>query len=205
MQHADDPCAPPPVLCTTHERYSTETRGEHINYHTDGTRSERSLGSHWWGVADNTTLFAVTHCRCGAAFPFAHTDIAYLDEATPRSFQPFTFPLIRKRKILAGEACAPDIRRSNVLGTDLSNVRRQWYIGPVGAQDLLAERVDLALENDLAVRSFEPEIESADPGEKGRHAQLRLVQYHRSMLPAATLHATVINGAQWCTNSPTRV
>jgi hypothetical protein len=82
--------------------------------------------------------------------------------------KPFSRPHSCQAKVLAGEACGPNIGIWDVCILNLCDVRFFGDRRPVLAEDISAKRFDLALKRDIEASPLKTEVKPADSGEERR-------------------------------------
>ncbi|MER9605336.1 hypothetical protein NKJ11_24395 [Mesorhizobium sp. M0243] len=84
-----------------------------------------------------------------------------LDPSKPRSW-----PHSRKREVLAGKSCCPDISVRDFCVIELPDVIVNGYVGPVLLQDVPTKRLYLAMELQTEASALQSQVEPSDPGEE---------------------------------------
>lgn len=72
------------------------------------------------------------------------------------------WPHSRKREVLAGKSCRPDISFRDVCVIELPNVCVERDFWPVLAKNVLAERLHFALKTNLKTGSLQPQVQPAN-------------------------------------------
>jgi hypothetical protein len=80
--------------------------------------------------------------------------------------KPASRPHTRKREILAGETCCPNVSLRDCCFVEDTYIFLQFDVRPMAAQNLAAEGLNFALEHYVEPGLLETKIEPANPGEE---------------------------------------
>ncbi len=72
------------------------------------------------------------------------------------------WPHSRKREVLAGESCRPDISFRDICVIELPNVRIEGQIGPMLAKNVPAERLHFALKTNPKTGALQSQVQPAN-------------------------------------------